>query len=631
MCGICGIVRRTGLATERDRERVDAMVHALVHRGPDASTVQAIGEAVLGITRLTIRAPEGGWQPVIDSASGAAAICNGEIDNHNELRAWLSEHRHAVADPGDVSVLSPLYAELGPSFSARLIGAFAIAVWDPETKELLLVRDRAGERPLFYVETPDEIVFATEIAALAADPAARWTIDGDGVLRYLQRGVFPAPFSPFEEIRKVRPGEYVRFGPSETKSQRYWRWSISTSSKSRPDVEAFDQTFRRAVYRQSEVDVNFGVFLSGGVDSSLVASVARSLRPDYNLRAYTIRFRESSYDEGAFAHRVATRLGMDCVEVWIRPEDMAEELPGLIRAVGEPLADPAWIPTALLARRASEDIRIALVGEGGDELFGGYPTYLGAIHAERFRRLPASLRSLIRAAIHRLPQSERKMPLSYLLRRFVDEAEQEGIARHLQWTAGIPLPLLKRLGVDSNMIRPSEEPGDLLDRLQLLDFETSLGEGLLTKADRASMRSALELRAPFLDAGVIELAAALPRSQRVQGFTTKAFLKRYAQRYLPRSIVHRRKRGLSLPLTGWLRGPLYDWARDRLINSHLDRAAVDRESAVRLLDEHHRRVADFGRPLWSLLVLAEWLDWADARSNAQIVSPPDTHPSAVNP
>lgn len=586
------------------------MLGALAHRGPDASTVGTAEDAVLGIARLTIRAPTGGRQPLVDPASGVQAICNGEIDNHLELREWLRERGRVVDDPGDVSVLPALYAELGPAFAERLVGAFAIAVWNPAEHELVLVRDRAGERPLFYVEAGDEVLFATEVAALAADPRVKLTLDADGASRYLRRGVFPAPSSPFREIRKVRPGEWVRFTPAGMTSERYWRWSITTAAKTRPSIRAFDRVFRRAVERQSEVDVEFGLFLSGGVDSSLVAAVTRSLRPDLRLRAYTIRFSESSYDEGAYAQRVAERLGIECAEVWIRPQDMADELPGLVGAVGEPLADPAWIPTALLARRAAQDIRVALVGEGGDELFGGYPTYLGANHAETYRRLPSAVRTMLRAAVHKLPESDKKMPVSFLLRRFVDEAEREGISRHLQWTASIPQPLLRRLGIDGDTIVPQPEPGGLLDRLQLLDFETPLAEGLLTKADRASMRSALELRAPFLDVDVIEFAASLPTAYRVRGLTTKVFLKRYAMRYLPRAIVHRRKRGLSLPLTSWLRGPLYEWARERLSGTELEAVGIQRAAALDLLDEHRRRQADYGRPLWALLVLSQWLEWA---------------------
>jgi asparagine synthase (glutamine-hydrolysing) len=618
MCGICGIVRRDGPVRPGDRDRVVAMVGALAHRGPDASTVETVGRGVLGITRLTIRAPHGGHQPVHDHGSDVLAVCNGEIDNHRELRAWLADHGHVIGDPGDISVLAALYAQLGPDFVQRLVGAFAIAVWHPSEETLLLARDRAGERPLFFIQDQDEIVFATEVAALAADHESSLSKDPEGLERYLRRGVFPAPSSPFREVRKVAPGEWVCFTPLGISGHRYWRWPVTSTAKERPDLEAFDAVFRRAVERQSDVDVEFGVFLSGGVDSSLVAAVARSIRPDHRLQAYTIRFSESSFDEGAFARRVAEDLGIACAEVWVRPEDLAQELPGLMRAVGEPLADPAWIATVLLARRAADDIRVALVGEGGDELFGGYPTYLGAMHAQRYRRLPAPLRGLVEAGIAHWPQSEKKMPVSYLLQRFVEEADREGVARHLQWTATIPLPLLRRLGVDPAPLPIGQDrPGELLDRLQLLDFEVALGEGLLTKADRASMRSALELRAPFLDAGVIDFAASLPRSQRVRGLTTKVFLKRYARRYLPRSIVHRRKRGLSLPLASWLRGPLYEWAAGRLTASRLGEVGIDERAAVGLLEEHRSQQADHGRPRWALLVLSEWLDWAATRTRAR--------------
>ena len=372
--------------------------------------------------------------------------------------------------------------------------------------------------------------------------------------------------------------------------------------------------FREAVRCQSDVDVPYGVFLSGGVDSSLVAAVARSVRPDYKLRAYTLRFSEQSYDEGVFAERVAKQLQIEAVPVWVRPEAFIEGTGELVRLVGEPLADPAWIPTALLARRAAEDVKLALVGEGGDELFAGYPTYVGARWAQRYARLPRPVKALIRRVVERWPPSDKKVTLSYVLKRFVQGAEMDGVARHLLWTSNIPPALLARLGITESEPRAVEcATGELLDLVQQNDLETSLAEGLLTKADRASMQSALELRAPFLDQAVMEFAATLPVADRVRGLTTKRFLKQYALRYLPSSIVYRRKRGLSVPLSRWLRGPLHEWAESRLRSKLLGEAGVNVRAAGELLEEHRQRRADHARALWTLIVLSEWLDWASNR------------------
>ena len=297
--------------------------------------------------------------------------------------------------------------------------------------------------------------------------------------------------------------------------------------------------------------------------------------------------------------------------VWVKPESFVEGIGELVRLVGEPLADPAWIPTALLARRAAQDVKLVLVGEGGDELFGGYPTYLGAQWADRYASLPAPLQNVIRRIVEALPPSEKKITVSYVLKRFVQAAGMEGLTRHRLWTSNISPALLARLGV-----APAAEEratGALLDVVQQHDLETSLAEGLLTKADRASMRSALELRAPFLDQAVMEFAATLPAAERVRGMTTKVFLKRYARRYLPSSIVYRRKRGLSVPLSAWMRGPLYEWSESRLSSPRLDDAGVSHRAAVELLEEHRQHRADHARALWTLIVLSEWLDWVAAR------------------
>jgi asparagine synthase (glutamine-hydrolysing) len=382
-----------------------------------------------------------------------------------------------------------------------------------------------------------------------------------------------------------------------------------------PSLDEFDRIFREAVRRQSEVDVPYGTFISGGIDSSLITAVARSLRPEYKLKSYTLRFSEASYDEGIFAEKVAKLLGVEVEPVWVRPESFPSEIAELVRLVGEPLADPAWIPTALLARRAAGDVKLALVGEGGDELFGGYPTYLGAQTAEHYMRWPRLLKASVRSLVKAWPPSDKKVTLSFLLKRFVQGAELDGVVRHFLWTSNISPALLEKLGVPSGEPRARDDSaGALLDIVQQIDLETTLAEGLLTKADRASMRSALELRAPFLDRAVMEFAASLPAQERVRGLTTKVFLKRYALRYLPASIVHRRKRGLSVPLANWLRGPLAGWAETRLRSELLAMAGVDTRATVELLKEHLQRRADHARALWTLIVLSEWLTWVSKRT-----------------
>jgi asparagine synthase (glutamine-hydrolysing) len=587
------------------------MLRSLAHRGPDATRQLDVELAVLGATRLAIRGlADQPNQPMADAESGVITVCNGEIDNHRELRRWLAERGRPVQQETDVAVIPGLYLELGEAFAKRLVGAFAIAVWDPRNRRLTLVRDRAGERPLFYARNRNEIIFATEIAALVAHGWLPVSLDQEALRRYLQFGIFLSPDTPFGEIRKVAPGELIQFDMRGVCRKSYWHWEIMETAKQPSSPDTFDQTFRTAIGRQTDVDVDFGVFLSGGIDSSLVSAVVRSLHPKRPLKAYTLRFEEQSFDEGRFAAAVAKQLKMELVTVQVKPDNMRDGLKSLIRMVGEPLADPAWIPTALLAQRAAQESKMALVGEGADELFGGYPTYIGAGVAKRFLQLPRWFRFALRRVVEALPPSEKKVTFSFLLKRFVEGAGLNGMTRHRLWVSSIPPALLRRLGVAPIDFESHDAGGgDLLDRAQRWDLETLLAEGLLTKADRASMSSALELRAPFLDEAVMEFAKSLRVEDRVQGLKTKVFLKRYARRYLPDDIINRRKRGLSVPVGSWLRGPLKEWANATLEKGRLEQVGIHKSAAMEFFSEHCQRKADHARILWTLLVLAEWLNW----------------------
>jgi len=456
----------------------------------------------------------------------------------------------------------------------------------------------------------DEVAFASELAGLATDLNLAIEIDPEAIAGYLRRGCFVAPQTPFRGVARVRPGEILTITRGRVSSRRFWRLRFAADPENPPSEEAFDGVFRTAVSRQCDVAVPCGVFLSGGLDSSLVAAVARIVHPQRPLTAYTIRFAEASYDEGSIAAAAAAALGIPSVSVTVGATDVRREIEQLVSVSGEPLADPAWVPASILSRRAVADTRVVMVGEGADELFGGYPAYVGALLADRYTRWPRSIKSAIAAAVSALPVSDRKVTTSYLLKRFIEGDGFTGLARHLVWTSQIPPRLLEALGVAAETASPESASGrSILDVLQQNDCETTLAEGLLTKADRAGMGCALELRAPFLDVGVMEFAATLPPAARVSGLTTKTFLKRYARRYLPGSLITRRKRGLSVPLASWLRGPLYDWTRGLLTSARLGSAGIDARAAVAILDEHRARRADRARAVWTIAVLSVWLDW----------------------
>lgn len=611
MCGICGVVSwGAQLDSVDSAERINHMLDTLMHRGPDDSGIHAWQTGAVAMTRLAIRGINDGKQPIVDAETGVVMACNGEIDNHQALRSWLKERGRDVVQSTDVAVIAPLYLELGEDFVKHLQGAFAIVIWDPRSNHLLLARDRAGERPLFYRQQGQEISFASLMSTLVAPGAQDVAICPTSIAGFLQYGYFAAPNSPLQNIQKVLPGEMVCFSSGQMQRKRYWQWAIVNTAKTPANLDKFDQIFRGAVQRQSDVDVDFGLFLSGGLDSSLITAVTKSIHPDKKLTAYSLRFNVASYDEGQYAEFVAKQLGVDFVPVWLKPEDFPASIKRLIWQVGEPLADPAWVPCALLAKRAAQDVSVALVGEGADELFAGYPTYFGAGIAEYYARLPLKLRGFIRNVVESLPPSDRKVTLGFLLKRFIQGDDLNYLSRHLLWTSNISPQLLQRLGISPYpMATENYAVQEMLDRLQLHDLENSLAEGLLTKADRGSMKSALELRAPFLDQAVMEFAASLPASQRVKGIQTKVFLKQYALRYLPKEIVYRKKRGLSVPLSKWLREPLHPWAVAKLGSPLLAEVGIDNQVALTLLEEHCRHQADHARAIWTLAVLSEWLEW----------------------
>ena len=615
MCGICGLLSTgPGSPPDEAESRVAAMLRVMGHRGPDGRATLPVAHGAVGASRLTIRGLLNGMQPIVDADSGVVAVCNGEIDNHRELRAWLEQRGRPVVKDTDVAVIPGLYLELGAAFVERLEGAFACAVYDPRQAKLIIARDLTGERPLFYWQENGMIGFASEMSGVLSQFEAPEYVT-DAIARYLTFGFFTAPDTPIAGVEKLQPGEIMTFdlADSRRETRRYWRWPVVERPKQRGSVDAFDTVFRAAVDRQSDVDVPYGVFLSGGIDSSLVSAVLRSLRPQSSITAYTIRFREESYDEGDYANRVAALFDFHKRDIWVGPDEIRDEIERLVRLCGEPLADPAWAPAALCARAASAEIKLALAGEGADELFGGYPTYAGIALANGFLALPHWLQRGLSALVERWPDSDKKMPVSYLVKRFLRGVNLPPPERHRLWTSHTPPPVLEALiGQRSWPTAASDfADGEALDCVQRYDLENGLGEGLLTKADRSGMSTGVEIRTPFLDSKVLEFSAGLARDERVRGLKTKAFLKAYATRYLPRDIVERRKRGLSVPLTKWLRGPLADWTAGRLGSGRLASVGIARDVPLRLLDEHLSRAADHTRTLWALAVLDIWLETVD--------------------
>lgn len=611
MCGIGGVLMNHHEGSPGAIARqVRAMLSAMRHRGPDGQA-EYTGENVgMGANRLAIRGVGQVQPPLFVHESGVVVACNGEIDNHRTLRGSLAGQGHAIESGSDIAVIAPLYLEQDLGFLEHLDGVFALALWDPRKKRLILARDRSGERHLYYATSAQGIRFASEFAALQVAAPADAELDRQSLAHYLRSGYCPSPQTLFARQFKVCPGEMIVRERNKTRYMRYWTSPIGRKPTSPPSASAFDPIFRRAIERQTDVDVDYGVLLSGGLDSSLITAVARQVRPAHPLKAYCIRFEESSFDEGSGAQTVARLHGCPLATVTLGASQVPRMLRRLIRTTGEPLADPAWLPLYLVTERASRDVKMLLAGEGADELFGGYPTYLGALWSSHYDKWPAPLRKAIGCLVDALPVSDRKVALSFLLKKFIAGQARDGLARHLLWNANLSPEWIRRLGMEDPVDQVEHHGLPLLDLVQAYDFAHSLPDALMAKADRGGMCHGVEIRAPFLDRAVIEYAGTLPAEARIKRLRTKAFLKDYARRYLPPEIVERRKRGLSVPLSQWLRGPLREWAMERLSGEAIRSAGIRTEAACALLEEHMQRRGDHARGLWNLVVLSEWLEWA---------------------
>ena len=596
------MVARGGAALTRPAA-ADVMARALRHRGPDGHGRRMWEDALLGVTRLRVvdldpRAD----QPFTDATGMVTLACNGEIYNAAALRRRYADFPYRSAS--DVEVVLPLFLDRGADGLADLDGMFALAVLDRRVGHLVLVRDRAGEKPLFTAAIGDECWFASEIGALLEAGAVGRTLDLGALRAFLRHGYVREPLTPFTGIRKVPAGTIVIVDDHGTTIRRYWD-PDAPRDESPIDLATL---LRDAVARQVRADVPLGVFTSGGLDSSLLAALAAEVLGPARIRTFAVGFPDRTYDERRFAERFAAALGTTHEAAVVEDDQVPEALDALA-ATGEPVGDPAAVPTLVLARAAKPSVTVVLSGEGADELFGGYPTYLGHRAAPYWARLPAPLRAGARRAIAALPASGRRVPLAFLLGRFADAADLPWPERHLAWFAnGLPEDALG--GSAWAEQAPWRPPGeDPVAGAMRLDYDGPLRERLLVKVDRATMRASVEARSPFLDPAVTRAAWAAG-GRHVSGFATKRLLREVARPILPRFILRRRKRGLSVPLYRWLNGPLAAAADQLLAPGRLAAVGlVDPARVASLLAAHRAGRADHGRALWTLLVMRHWLSY----------------------
>jgi asparagine synthase (glutamine-hydrolysing) len=618
MCGICGLAALDGGAV--DTAPLAAMSAALVHRGPDDAASVADGPVALAARRLAIIDLEGGRQPVASEDGRVHGALNGEILNHAELRDDLRRRGHRFASRCDTEVLVHLYEERGERMLDALRGMFAIAIWDARERRLLLARDRFGIKPLYWRATGGVLAFGSELKALRVLPGFPGEVDPDAVEAYFTFNSIPSPLTIFADVRKLEPGTLLSWRPGHAPEIRRWcrpapvdARDVRSEDERELAVELADR-LRDSVRAHLVSDVPVGVWLSGGVDSGLLAALAAQ-ESGQRLRTFSIGFEERSFDELDRARLVAGRLGADHHEAILGPDDAAT-LPLIAAAFDEPYADSSALPTFAVAQLTRRHVKVALSGEGGDELFGGYHTYVADLLAPRL----AGAARVARPLVERLPSSSRRVSLDYRARRFVRAAQLPPLERHHGWKE-ILSPALR-----AQLLAPLHDgrvPGDPVDRLRARYAETAgaeplarlqdadvapyLADDLLTKTDRMSMLHSVEVRVPFLDPVVAELALALPTSAKVRGLAKKRLLRAVASTLLPRQIARGAKRGFSIPMAAWLRGELLPMARDVLAPDALRRGGVlDPAPVTRLLDEHVARRDDHSRALWGMLCFVLW-------------------------
>lgn len=616
MCGICGIVSLRG--EKIDPQRLAVMNRTMAHRGPDGAGELLRHQVGLAMRRLAIIDLAGGDQPQSDESGHVHVVQNGEIYNFRELRRSLIRAGHRFRSDSDTEVMVHLYEDHGPGFVELLRGMFALALWDDRRRRLVLARDRFGIKPLFYRHAEDELSFASELTTLAAGNAGG-AVDRDALEAYLTFNCIPAPLTILAGYRKLAPGHVLVVEDGRVRSERFARPAPVDASGLRrePAPVLREELLARlgdSVRAHLIADVPVGVLLSGGIDSSLITALA-AREAGSGVRTFTISFRERSFDESEQARMVARAYGTDHHELVVEPDAVAL-FPTIVQALDEPLGDSSLLPTYLVCQLAASHVKVVLTGEGSDELFGGYETYVADVLAARV----GGAARVLAPAVERLPSSSRRVSLEYRAKRFARAADRPPLERHLGWkdifTAAQRRSLV--LGADHTARDPylgyraryAETAGaEPLARMQDLDLGLYLVDDLLVKTDRMSMTHSLEARVPFLDARVAELALALPRPLRIRGTQKKRLLRQAAATLLPSEIARGRKRGFSIPAAAWLRGPMAGFARDVLSPATLARQELlDPAAVAGLLDAHEQRREDLSRQLWGLMTLTLWLD-----------------------
>lgn len=629
MCGICGVANYAGAHVE---ERiVVAMRDALTHRGPDEAGIVVDGSVGLGHRRLSIIDLSTGSQPMHNEDSTIWIVFNGEIYNYQRLREDLLQAGHVFYTNSDTETLIHLYEEYGIEMLQKINGMFAFCIWDSRNQELVIARDRLGQKPLYYTCTGSAFLFASELKSLFQHPAVSREIDVLSLSKYLTYEYVPAPHSIIKNVHKLQPGCYLVYSTrtKEILTKEYWDIPLRDESIGYMTEEDYAEELLRLLkesvrYRLMS-DVPIGIFLSGGLDSSTITALASELTP--HVKTFSIGFDEKSFDESNYASQIAQQFGTDHYTDVLDITKAYTLLPDIMRFLDEPLGDASILPTFLLSRFTRHHVTVALGGDGGDELFAGYPTYQSLRLIDYYNIFPRELRAAIHKLVAMLPVSHNNISFDFKLKQMLRGAGVSTEVMFFLWMGAFTEHEKKSLFTPDMyaQIHTHNPFEDLfayiqksrlqkpLERALYLSTKLYLQDDILVKVDRASMANSLEARAPFLDHRVAEFAAKLPSIYKLNRLTTKYLLKKASQKILPGPIVKRKKKGFGIPVSKWLYGDMRSvleeyFDKDRLRKDGLFDAGFIRQ----LLQEHWSKKKDNRKLLWTLLIFQMWKEkWID--------------------
>ena len=630
MCGILGFIN-LDRGRPADERIARAMAAAIIHRGPDDEGFYFKNNVAMGMRRLSIIDLATGHQPISNEDGSVWVVFNGEIYNFPELREQLLARGHQFSTNSDTEVIVHLYEDYGDDLVQHLNGMFAFALWDEKRERMLIARDRMGEKPLYFAQAADQsFVFASELKSLVAHPLIERRINLLALRKYLQYEFVPSPHTMIAGVSKLRPAHRLIWEKGRWRTESYWRLSYEGERLQISEEEATAEVQRRlreAVRMRLISDVPLGILLSGGIDSSSIAALACEAAQG-RVKTFSIAFEERSFDESSYARLVADQLGTEHYEQKFTESEMLEIVPEIPRLLDEPLGDGSLIPTFLLSRFTRRHVTVALGGDGGDELFAGYPTYAAHRMTNYYRALPTLVRKgLIEPAVHQLPVSTNNLSFDFRAKRFVRGAELPTGTRHTVWMGSYDTEQQYLLLTPDVLNQSSDEAVfdevriydhrngsgrmDVVEQMMTLDATHYLSECVLFKVDRASMAASLETRAPFLDHTFIEFLTKLPINLKLRknflGLTGKYILKRAMRGRLPEEVIKRPKKGFGMPVAKWVKGEMRPLVRDTFSPERLKRRGLFNPQYVqRLLDEHERGLADHRKLIWTLLMFELW-------------------------